>query len=150
MNRQLNRRSPSMIRSHLENMVKAQRAMEQPKAELADQKRIAKSDGLNIDALNALLPLLIKYPHDKAAGVLNDLICYAQAFGTELATSEAEAGSGTARDVVSDELVSQPPAANIPSAAEPHRRSAIFAPLRFSTQVLVAISVSIGLIWLLN
>ncbi|MFQ5784506.1 MAG: hypothetical protein ACE5H8_06750 [Alphaproteobacteria bacterium] len=124
--------------------------MDQPRDELNDLRREARSDGLNLDAVNALVPILAKYPHDKGAGVLNELIRYAGAFGTELAVAGANASPQPANDPASDERVPEPPSPAAPASAVPTPRPGASAPLRLASQVVVAVSVSIGLIWLLN
>ena len=142
--------SDAEVRDRLEQLVQIQQLWEEPKGRLAEIKRFARSDGLNLDALNVLLPVLSKYPHDKGASVLNDVIRYAEVFGTENLVSQADTGSHPPSIPVSNADVSQPASAEVraPAVWEPGSKAS--APLRLSVQVVVAMSVSVGLLWLLN
>ena len=142
--------SDATVRDHLERLVALQGAAEDNRDRLNDIKREARADGLNLDAVNALLPLLAKYPHDKGASVLNEVIRYAEVFGAESLVSQADTGSHPPWKPVLGADASQLANAEAHSAAALGRRSTAFAPLHLSTQVVAAVSLSIGLIWLLN
>lgn len=137
--------SGAVMSEYLERLVPLQGAADDNRDRLNDIKQEARSDGLNIDAINALLPLLTKYPHDKAAGVLNEVIRYAEAFGTESLVSQGAMSSYPVPTGESDVDVSQPA-----TAGALGRKSTAYAPLRLSVQVVAAMSVSVGLLWLLK
>ena len=134
--------SGAVLSEYLERMVPLQGAITENVDRLNEIKRDARSDGVNLDALHALLPILIKYPHDKGASVLNEIIRYAEAFGVESLVSKADADSPAPAEPTPEAQVTQP--------AESWRRSTAFARLRLSAQVVVAVGLSTGLIWLLN
>ena len=138
-----------MWREQIEQMVLLRQSIDEAQDKLGDRKREGRADGLNMAAVNALLPVLSKHPHDKGASVLNEVIRYAELVGAELNThtqhgisvSEAEAPLGPQTDVAGVQSG---------SAAAWRQRSRILTRLRLSSQVVAAVSLSIGLIWLLN
>lgn len=142
--------SGAVLSEYLERLVPLQGAVAENLDRLNEIKRDARSDGADLDALNALLPILSKYPHDKGARVLNEIIRYAEAFGVESLVSKADADSQAPAEPTPEAQVSQPATAGIPWLAESRRRSTAFAGLRLSAQVVVAVGLSTGLIWLLN
>lgn len=142
--------SDTTVRDYLERLVPLQEVAEETRDRLGEIKQEARSDGLNLDALNALLPVIGKYPHDKGARVLSEVIRYAEAFGAENLVSQADTGSHPPSIPVSNADVSQPAKAEAHSAGGLGRRSTAYARLRLSTQVVASVFVTIGLIWLLN
>ncbi len=134
--------SGAVLSEYLERLVPLQGAFNENLDRLNEIKRDACSDGATLDALNALLPILSKYPHDKGARVLNEIIRYAEAFGVESLVSKADADSQAPAGPTPEAQVSQP--------AKSWRRSTAFPRLRLSAQVVVAVGLSTGLIWLLN
>ncbi len=140
--------SDAAVRDYLERLVPLQEDWEETRDGLTEIKRDARSDGLNLDAINAVLLVLSKYPHDKGAHVLNEVIRYAEAYGTENLVSQSGNGSGSTSppDSVPDADVSPPPKAEVPASTVPPA----LARLRLSTQVVAAMFVTFGLLWLLN
>lgn len=136
-------------REQIEQMVLLRQSMDEARDKLGEIKREGRADGLNMDAVNALLPVLSQHPHDKGARVLLQMIRYAELVGAELNTltqhsisvSEAEAPLGPQTDVAGVQSG---------SAAASRQKSRILTRLRLSSQVVAAVSLSIGLIWLLN
>ena len=142
--------SDAAIREYLERLVQNQRLSEEPRDRLNEIKREARGDGLNMDAVNALLPLLVKYPHDKGATAVNEMIRYAEVFGAEILVSRTAAPAAAPSAPSADADVLPPVNAEIRLAAVPRRRPAAPAHLRLSTQVVAAVGLTVGLIWLLN
>lgn len=142
--------SNATVRDYLKRLVPLQGMAEDNRDRLNEIRREARADGLNFDAVNALLPLLTKYPHDKAAGVLNEVIRYAEAFGTEPLVSQADTSSHPPPEPVPDAVDSQPTRGQVPPLGAVKHKSRLSGPLRLSTQVVAAMSVSVGLLWLLN
>ena len=142
--------SDAAAREYLERMVPLQVAFTNNIDRLTEIKRDARSDGLNLDALNALLPVLSKYPHDKGASVLNDVIRYAEAFGAEPVVSQTVTPATAPSVPAADADVSPLPKAEAPASAAPRRRSSALAQLRLSTQVVAAMFLTFGLLWLLK
>lgn len=142
--------SDSEVRDYLNRMVPLQEVAAENIERLNEIKRDARADGMNRDAINALLPVLSKYPHDKGASVLNEVIRYAEVFGAGPIGSQANAITHRPRELGSNADVPQSATAEVPSPAISGRRSTASAPLRLSTQVVAALSLSIGLLWLLN
>ena len=142
--------SNAMMRDYMERLVPLQEIAEENKNHLNEIKREARSDGLNLDALNALLPVIGKYPHDKGARVLSEVIRYAEAFGTEelVARGDGEAHASSGGQARAD-LPQVPQAATSPRA-EAKPRGLGFGALRLPAQVAASLCVTFGLIWLLN
>lgn len=138
------------IGRHVGRMVTLQHELEQPRDGLNDVRREARADGLNVDALNALVPLITKYPHDKAAGVLNELIRYAEIFGAEIDASRTKAGTDRVSAPISGTEPAQSETSELRPAVASDRGAVADSPLRLSAEVLAAIGLTIGLIWLLN
>ena len=143
-------RDTASVRNHVLRLVRLQEALDDPRDQLSDAKREAKADGLNIDAINALLPLLRKYPYNEAVGVLSESIRYAEVCGTRGAVQEADSSSSPPPERVMKHDAAEPAKAEIRSLRALGRRVTSYAPLRLSTQVLAAVSLAIGLIWLLK
>ena len=142
--------SDTMMRNYLGRLLPLQENAGAVRDSINEIKREARSDGLNLDAINALVPLLHKYPHDKGASVLKEVIQYAEMFGTESLVSQANSSSHSQRELMSNTDVSGVTSGEVlPLSAVKHEwmLSGLF---RLSTQVVVATSVSIGLIWLLS
>ena len=142
--------SDSTVRDCLRRLVPLQEVAEETKDRLGEIKREARSDGLNLDALNALLPVIGKYPHDKGASVLNEVIRYAEAFGTEGLVARGNADAHASSNAEASAEVPQLPEATTPPPAGSGRRLVAFASLRLPTQVALAGFLTFGLIWLLN
>ena len=142
--------SDAALREHLERIVPLQEVFNESLDSLNEVKREARSDGLSTDALNAFLPILVRNPHDKGARVLNEVFCYAEALGIETFVSKAVADSQPPAEPAREVQDSQPATANIPPPVESKRKLAALAWFRLSSQVVAAVSLSIGLIWLLN
>ncbi len=142
--------SDTAVRDLLERMVPLQGAYTDNLDRLNEIKADARSDGLNIEAINALLPILVRHPYDKGASVLNEVIRYAEAYGTKSLVSHADASSHPPPDSVSNADVARLASAEVhaPAVWEPGSKAS--APLRLSVQVVAAMSVSVGLLWLLN
>ena len=142
--------SEATERDYLERLVPLQEILENTRDRQVEIKREARSDGLHLDALNALLPVLGKYPHDKGARVLSEVIRYAEAYGTEglVASGHGEA-QASAGGQAGAEVPQVPPAA-APPAAEARPRGLRFGRLRVWTQVAASLGVTFGLLWLLN
>ena len=141
--------SDDEVREYLERLVPLQEAFTEDANRLNEIKREAQSDGLSIDALNAFLPILVKYPHDKGARVLKEVIRCAETLGAEPLTTAGDTRPTTPSNPSSDTHVS-PPTVSVPSAAVSGWRARADAPLRLTTQVVAAVIVTFGLIWLLN
>ena len=139
-----------IIRDRLERMVALQQAMEDPRDALNDARREARADGLNVEALNALLPLMSKYPHDKGAGVLNEIIRYAKIYGAENLTSAASVGSQSSPEPSFAAEAEKSVKTKVRTPAASDRDRATHDPLRLSTQVIAALGLTICLIWFLN
>ncbi len=139
-----------IVHEYVDRMVALQQTMEQPRDELNDIRREARAGGLNVEALNVLVPLISKYPHDKGAGVLSEVIRYTEIFGAEILVSGANAGSPCSPKPTSSTDAAQPASAEVRSPAASDRDSAAHTSLRLSTQVIAAVGLTIGLIWLLN
>lgn len=71
------------VQEYLERIVPLQETYNEYLTRIAEIKREARGDGLKMEAVNALLPLLVKHPHDKGAAVINEMIRYAEAYGAE-------------------------------------------------------------------
>ncbi len=139
-----------LIRKYLERMVALQIDLEGPRDELNDVRREARGDGLNLEALNLLVPLISKYPHDKGAKVLNEVMRYAEIIGAENLRPESLAAPRPAGQPVSNDAAPPSENAEHPTAAPSRRKTATSAPLRRTSALLAAICLSIGLVWLLN
>ena len=137
--------SDDITRAYLGRMAPLQEAYTENVNGLNEIKADARADGLNLDAVNALLPLLAKYPHDKGAMVINELIRYAEAYGTEGLVARG-AGATQAPAPVEAELAPPPPA----PAPAVQTRGPGGARLRAGTQLAAALGVAFGLLWLLN
>jgi hypothetical protein len=139
-----------VIRDYLERVVSLQRAMDRPREELYDTKREAKAAGVNIEALNALQPILSKHEYDKGAGVLKEVVRYAEIFGADIIDGTAETASAPEPRQTSDAPAPQVENGTV-VAQTPRTRSLLAAaPVQLSTQFLAAVFLTIGLIWLLN
>lgn len=142
------------LRSRIERMVAARQAMTMARDQLADFRREARSDGLNIQALLPLVEILSEDEHDRGARVLADLISYARATGSELPLS----GNGTPaggwsegasrHQTVTDTDLA---ASHSETPAEPKsRRRSIVPFVRLAFHGVLAGCLSFFLIWLLN
>ncbi len=142
--------SDAAVRDYLERLVPLQEVVDGTRDRLGEIKREARSDGLNLDAMNALLPVLSKYPHDKGANVLNELIQYAEAYGTEglVARGDGEAHASSGGPAHAE--VPQVPPAAASAAVEAKPRGLGFRPLRLPAQLAASLCVTFGLLWLLN
>ena len=138
------------VRDLFEQMVPLQEANTENARRLAEIRQEARSEGLNLDAVNALLPILVKFPHDKGAAVVNEIIRYAEAYGTENLVSQTVAPPPALSAPATDSDVSPPPKPEDQASARPRWRPAALAHLRLSTQVVAAVGVTVGLLWLLN
>lgn len=139
-----------IIEGYLGRLVTLQQKVEQPRDEMNDLRREARAEGVNVEALNVLVPLISKYPHDKGAGVLKEVIRYAEIFGAEILAGTANAGSHHSPKRVLDVDVPQAGKAEVRAPAVSAGSSTADTPLRLSTQVVAAVFLTIGLIWLLN
>lgn len=142
------------VREHIQRIVRLQQDLEQASADPRDELNIAKrealADGLNMDALNALIPLLTKYSHDKGAKVLNEVIRYAEAFGTEVVLTQTVSAATAPAALTA--VAQAPPAseADASAASARRRRSLTATSFRIPAQIVTAVSLTFGLIWLLN
>ena len=142
--------SDAELREHLERIVPLQEILNENLDRLNEVKREARSDGLSIEALNAFLPILVRNPYDKGARVLNEVLCYAEALGTETFASKAAADSQAPAEPAREVQDPQPATANNPPPVESRRKLTTLTQFRVATQVVAAVSLSIGLIWFLN
>ena len=146
--------TPERVREHIQRIVRLQldleRASADPRDELNIAKREALADGLNMDALNALIPLLTKYRHDKGEKVLEDFIRYAEAFGTEALVSRTVTPATAPATLVAAIQASPPPEVGTQAASARRRRSLTATSFRVPAQIVTAVSLTFGLIWLLN
>ena len=142
--------SDAMVRDYLVHIVPLQEDLEETRDRLKEIKRDARSDGLNLDAINILVPVLGKYPHDKGAKVLNEVIRYAEAYGTEglVARGDGEAHPSSSAEARAG--LPQVPEAATPPPADVKPRGLGSRPLRLSTQIAASLCVTFGLLWLLN
>ena len=142
------------VREHIQRIVRLQLDLEHASADLRDElniaKREARADGLNVDAVNALVPLLSKYRHDKGASVLREVIRYAEAFGTEALVSRTVSPATAPAVPAAATQASPPPEVGTQATSARRRRSRTAASLRVPAQIATAISLTFGLIWLLN
>lgn len=72
------------LRSCIERMVAEKETMITARDQLIDYRREARSDGVNIEALNPLVDILGEHGHVLGARVLTDLFHYAQVAGSDL------------------------------------------------------------------
>ena len=142
------------LRSCIERMVAEKETMNTARDQLVDYRREARSDGLNIQALNPLVDILSEHPHDRGARVLTDLIYYAQVAGTNLPLS----GNGTPAGRWSEGVPGQQTVTDTdleashsetPAERKSPRRS-IVPSVRFAFDGVLAGSLSVFLVWLLN
>ncbi len=142
------------LRSCIERMVAAKQTMNTPRDQLGDFRREARSDGLNIQALNPLVEVLSEHQHDRGARVLTDLIYYAQVAGANLPLSGngtpagrwSEGVPGQQTVTVTDLGASQ---SDIPAGLKSRRRH-ISPSFRLAFDGVLAGCVSVFLVWLLH
>lgn len=138
------------VRDYLERMVPLETDAVETRDRLNEIKREARSDGLNLDALDALLRILGKCPHDKGSSVLNEVIRYAEAYGTKGLVASCDGGPQASTGGLAGAEVPQLPRATTPPPADASPRGLGSGRLPVWTQVAASLVVSIGLIWLLN
>ena len=152
------------LRELIGEMLEAREAMNEQRDRLNDLRREARSEGLNMQALNPLIEIMGEYSHDGGSQVLNRMIAYAQTFGTALdvapasrpAEETAAASSAAATEPSEQHQQLQPqlqsisPAVAVASQARAPRQPWFDAWGRSLCHVALAISVSAGLLWLLR
>ena len=147
------------VHDYLERMIPLQETNFENATLLNEIKREARSDGLNVDAINALLPILVKYRHDKGAAVINEIVRYAELHGADsivsrgaVPTPEAAANASGTPSVSASANAAREAEAEVrpkPPAA-PRDRKVALTRLRLSAQVVTATCVTAGLLWLLH
>ena len=146
-------RQPQGLRELIDRMVSAKEAMNAQRDLLNDFRREARSDGLNMQALNPLIDILGENSHDRGSRTLNDLVDYARAAGADLDLPQVpmdrnEGPSGMAKvDTAEPDLATGQPDL---AAASASTRSRHRAWSKNVVRATLAILVSIALIWLLN
>ncbi|MCI0564713.1 MAG: hypothetical protein MN733_40110 [Nitrososphaera sp.] len=72
------------VQQYIEEIVSLQRTMEEPQRRIQDLRHAARTDGLNIPALDFLTSCISRSPSDYGARLLNPLFQYAQLLGTTI------------------------------------------------------------------
>ena len=142
------------LRSLIERMVQAREAMNVQRDLLNDFRRDARSDGLNMQALNPLVDILGEHNYDRGSKVLSDLVSYARAFGTELDLGDVPGHSNkdpaavAARDDGASRMLAMQQA---PAAAGPvPGRSRGRGWMKSASHGALAVFISGALLWLLH
>ena len=142
------------LRRCIERMVASKESMNTARDELIDFRREARSDGVNIQALNPLVEILGEHGHVAGARVLTDLFHYAQVAGSDLRL----AGNGMpddkypqdvrhARGATATRL--EAPRSEIPAGAKAARRRSSPS-FRLAFDGILAGCLSGFLVWLLH
>jgi hypothetical protein len=142
------------LRSLIERMVQAREAMNVQRDLLNDFRRDARSDGLNMQALNPLVDILGEQSHDRGSKVLSDLLSYARAAGTELDLGDGPLDTNKgptaipAKDDGASQVLAMGPAATAAGSAP--GRSSGRGWMKSASHGALAIFISGALLWLLN
>lgn len=150
------------LRELIGEMLEAREAMNEQRDRLNDLRREARSEGLNMQALNPLIEIMGEYSHDGGSQVLNRMIAYAQTCGTaldvapasqstkETASSEAVVETSEQGQQLQPQLQATSPAVAATSQVQNGPTAWFDAWGRSLCHVAIAISVSAGLLWLLR
>ena len=135
-------------------MAEVKEAMNVQRDLLNALRREARSDGLNLQALNPLVEILGEDKFDRGSRVVSDLISYARAAGAELDLGEVSVSpnQSSTRPVEPDS--GEHASFRTPSAATTHGRDSEFDGTWRSGRAVfhgaLAMSISAVLLWLLH
>ena len=73
----------SLLEHYIDDMSEAQQMTLESQRELQRLRQDAKTDGLNVDALNLLIQVRSRTPPDGGTRILNDLVSYAISVGIQ-------------------------------------------------------------------
>lgn len=73
----------SLLKHYIDNLSVVQRMISEPQRELQQLRLDAKTDGLNVDALNLLVLVHYRNLPDGGSKILNDLVAYAISMGIQ-------------------------------------------------------------------
>ena len=142
------------LRSCIERMVAAKVTMNTARDQLVDFRREARSDEMNIEALNPLVEILSEHPYDRGARVLTDLISYAQVASSDLPLSgNGTPAGGWSKGVPGQQTVTdtdlEASQSDTPAGSKSRRRH-ISPSFRLAFNGVLAGCLSYFLVWLLN
>lgn len=142
------------LRSCIGRIVRAKEAMNASLEEVNDLRLEVRSEGINLEALDPLVHILSRHPHDRGVKVLTDLARYARVAGTELGLIEASTSHDRSPNPSPDEKSANVianrvhPASASTGASFPHSRTS--GPIPLVLHGTLAVSLSLFLVWLLR
>ena len=140
------------LQKHLLQMVEAKEAMNVQRDLLNSLRREARSDGLNMQALNPLVDILGEDKFDRGSRVVSDLISYARAAGAELDLGEVSVSPNQSSTSPVEPDGGEHASFRTPSAARgpDSELDGAWRSGRLVSHGALAISISAVLLWLLH
>ncbi len=133
----------SLLKHYIDDMSEAQRMISEPQGKLRQLRQDAKTDGLNVDALNLLVQVRSRSLPDGGTKILNDLVEYAIGIGVQLdqVTSQHAWEHAEKQDVTG----------NLPEEQRTNPADQrVFGHIRLSAQLALGALLSAAMLWYLQ
>ena len=137
---------PNRVETYMERIIEIQQTVKELNAQINGIRRDARESGLNLDAFNFLVNQRMRFPDDKGARVVDQLIEYAEMTGVEFEHSREMvlASSGVAMGAQNQGGESILARAQYRIEQDEEKPTSLLA------RVAMAIAVTVVLMWLVN